>query len=244
MMNLEDFIEELGKIAVDAYPKYKILPSLCIAQALLESNKADYKKGMLKLSGLASDCWNLFGMKWNSTCGTDKKAYKTKEQNPDGSYVEIVSYFRKYPTMRDGIIGKGGYMEFLTGYKRYANLVGNTDWNSCCDLIRQDGWATSLTYSQNLKTRIKDLQLYRFDEKVIKNAPIDKKPTIRKGQRDSQLGANYIESWQRYLSLLGFKCDIDGIFGNETEKRINEYRAIKTLPINGLIDEALWNTLP
>lgn len=150
-----DFIELIGSAAVSLYEKYKILPSLTIAQAILESNWGK--------SGLSKDCYNYFGMKWNSKCGTDYKEYSTKEQNKDGSYVTIRAKFRKYPSVERGI---QGYYDFLQ-YPRYTNLRGVTDYNKACDLIRQDGWATSLSYATNLKRYIATYNLTEWDKKAI-----------------------------------------------------------------------------
>ena len=158
-MTLDEFIEKVGRSAQKYYSQYRILPSLCIAQALLESNKGNYKNGVLNLSGLATECHNYFGMKWTEGCGCDYKEYKTKEQRKDGSYYEITARFRKYPDIDSGI---RGYFDFLQ-YPRYANLKGVTSYQDACNLIRADGWATSLTYTENLIARIEYLQLYRFD---------------------------------------------------------------------------------
>ncbi len=94
----EDFIKMIGNAAVKNYPKYRILPSLTIAQAILES-----KWGM---SALAKECHNYFGMKWKEGCGCDYKEYQTREQKKDGSYYTIKAKFRKYP---DAIAGIEGY---------------------------------------------------------------------------------------------------------------------------------------
>lgn len=71
--------------------------------------------------------------------------------------------FRKYATPEEGI---KGYYEFLQ-YKRYQNLKGVTDYNEACDLIRKDGWATSLAYAQNLKNLIASYGLTAYDEKAL-----------------------------------------------------------------------------
>ena len=165
--SLYEFIDAIGHAAQSYYAEYQILPSLCIAQALLESNKADYRKGLLSLSGLAKDCHNYFGMKWSEGCGCDYKEYRTGEQKKTGEYYTISAKFRKYKSLEDGV---RGYFQFLQ-YKRYANLRGVTDYKVACNLIRQDGWATSLTYTENLIKRIESLQLYRYDPivSVIKN---------------------------------------------------------------------------
>ena len=154
-MTKNEFIEMIGNAAVSYYPEYKILPSLTIAQAILESNWGK--------SGLSKDCYNFFGMKWKEGCGCDYKEYKTKEQKRDGAYITITARFRKYNSVSEGI---KGYYQFLQ-YKRYQNLRGVTDYNKACDLIRQDGWATSLSYSQNLKKFIKTYGLDDFDRKVL-----------------------------------------------------------------------------
>jgi hypothetical protein len=156
-MTLEQskFIEMIGNAAVSYYRDYGILPSLTIAQAILESNWGK--------SGLSKDCYNFFGMKWSRGCGCDYKEYKTKEQNKDGSYKTITAKFRKYNSVSEGI---KGYYDFLQ-YKRYQNLRGVTDYNKACDLIRQDGWATSLKYAQNLKSYIKQYSLDDYDLDVL-----------------------------------------------------------------------------
>ncbi len=150
-----DFIKMIGDAAVSYYRDYGILPSLTIAQAILESNWGR--------SGLSRDCYNFFGMKWSKGCGCDYKEYKTKEQKKDGRYITITAKFRKYKSVSEGI---RGYYEFLQ-YKRYRNLRGVTDYRKACDLIRQDGWATSLSYAQNLKNYIKQYDLDDYDRDVL-----------------------------------------------------------------------------
>lgn len=150
-----DFIKMIGDAAVSYYKDYGILPSLTIAQAILESNWGR--------SGLSRDCYNFFGMKWSKGCGCDYKEYKTKEQKKDGSYVTITAKFRKYYSVSEGI---KCYYDFLQ-YRRYQNLRGVTDYNKACDLIRQDGWATSLSYAHNLKNYIKQYDLDDYDMDVL-----------------------------------------------------------------------------
>jgi len=164
----QNFISTIGNAAVSFYPKYKILPSLTIAQAILESGWGK--------STLASQCYNYFGMKWNKSCGCDYQEFETKEQNPDGSYITIMAKFRKYKSPADGI---QGYYDFISGNKRYSNLVGVTDPELACDLIRQDGWATALAYATNLKRIIKQYSLTDYDKKVSTDkAPVAEKTSF------------------------------------------------------------------
>lgn len=154
-MTNSEFIKQIGKAAVKYYSKYKILPSLTIAQAILESNWGR--------SGLAISCHNYFGMKWVSGCGTDFKEYLTKEQKSSGQYYTISAKFRKYPSLEAGI---KGYYDFLN-YARYKNLKGVTDYKEACKLIRLDGWATSLDYTNNLIKLIQIYKLNAYDQEAL-----------------------------------------------------------------------------
>lgn len=149
------FIKKIGAAAQKHYPTYKILPSLTIAQAILESGWGS--------SALSKKHHNYFGMKWVEGCGCKYVSYKTAEQRKDGSYYTITAKFRKYSSLSKGI---EGYYKFLQ-YPRYKNLVGVTDYKKACKLIREDGWATSLSYENLLVTLIEQFSLTDYDKKVI-----------------------------------------------------------------------------
>lgn len=151
----KEFIEAIGKAAVKYYPTYKILPSLTIAQACLESGWGK--------TGLAKECHNYFGMKWTSTCGTDFKEYKTGEQKPDGTPYTISAKFRKYASVADGI---KGYYDFID-YPRYRNLKGITDYREACHTIKDDGWATDISYTNKLITMVQTYNLWEYDLQAI-----------------------------------------------------------------------------
>lgn len=151
-MTNQEFIEKIGQAAVKYYDKYKILPSLTIAQAVLESRWGQSK--------LAVECHNYFGMKWTQGCGCDYKVYKTGEQRTDGTRYTVEAKFRSYKTMSDGI---KGYYDFLN-CQRYKNLRGVTDYKKACKLIKEDGWATSLNYTKNLISVIETHHLHKYDK--------------------------------------------------------------------------------
>lgn len=154
-MTNQEFIKKIGDAAVKYYDKYKILPSLTIAQAILESAWGN--------SGLAKDCYNFFGMKWTTDCGCNYKEYSTKEQRSNGEYYTIKAKFRKYPSLAAGI---EGYYKFLQ-YPRYKNLKGVTDYKEACKLIRLDGWATALSYTNSLIKLIETYKLTDYDAKAL-----------------------------------------------------------------------------
>lgn len=143
----------IGENACKLYSKYKILPSLTIAQAILESG---WFKSKL------SNYNNFFGMKWVSGCGCSYVSLPTKEWYGK-KYVTINAKFRTYDSCMAGL---EGYYKFLS-YKRYKNLVGVTDYKEACKLIQRDGWATSPVYAELLIKTIEQNKLYEYDKKVL-----------------------------------------------------------------------------
>jgi hypothetical protein len=148
--------------------KTGILASVSMAQFILESG---YGKGEL-----AQNANNVFGMKcslsgntWSGSTWDGKSKYtkQTKEQNADGSYETITADFRKYPCVEDSISDHSAY---LLGAKngnklRYDGLKGCTDYKKAVQIIKDGGYATSLTYVQNLCSIIERWNLTQFDVK-------------------------------------------------------------------------------
>lgn len=167
-MTEKEYLNAIGTYAVNVYSTKKILPSLPMAQAILET-------GHFK-SSLFTKAYNLSGMKYKAGCGTDKIRMQTSEyyskaitvtkiastygmtvdevcklNNCKSSaslsgYVKVYDYFRKYPTLDKGL---AGFYKFYD-YDRYKNLKGVTDYTKVYKLIQQDGWATSPTYTTML----------------------------------------------------------------------------------------------
>ena len=179
MSTQQQFIDQVGKAAQAYYLKYKILPSLVIAMAIKESGWGSSK--------LASINHNYFGMKWNTKCGTKWVEYNTKEFK-DGKYITIKAKFRSYDTMEEGI---QGFYDFLTGYKRYANLIGEKDPATACQKIQADGWATAPDYAVSLYTNyILKYNLTAYDQVAGGPAPIDPEPSVYKKGKVYTLEAN------------------------------------------------------
>lgn len=151
----EEFIECIGRAAVKEYTRFKVLPSLTVAQAILESNWGR--------SGLSQKAHNYFGMKAGSGWKGATYSEKTQEQTPAGKPFTVNADFRAYPNLQAGI---RGYYVFLQ-YPRYHNLKGVTDYKEACRLIRADGWATDVKYTDKLIGLIEKYGLARFDEEVL-----------------------------------------------------------------------------
>lgn len=167
------FIETIGNAAREYRNEYDILPSLVIAMAIKESNW-----GKSKLSQAPN--YNFFGMKWTTKCGTRYVEMYTKEYDKTaGKYVTVSAKFRAYDTLEEGI---AGFYQFITGYKRYANLIGEKDPAQACIKIQKDGWATAPTYATSLyNDYILKYNLTSYDGSAAPEIP-DVKPYYIKGK--------------------------------------------------------------
>lgn len=146
----EKFIQEVAKYAIaetSARDKW-ILPSVCIAQAILES-------------GWDLKCTTLFGIK--STNVNDSGEYITSEYI-NGKWVTIKDRFVEFKNIADAI---HHYYDFLTTTSRYEKCLNNTDYtNVTYSLIHTtDGlpYATAPNYDLILNNLIEDYDLTRFD---------------------------------------------------------------------------------
>lgn len=173
--------------------KSGILASVSLAQFILESG---YGK-----SELAQNANNYFGMKkslsgntWNGSVWDGKSVYtkQTKEQNADGSYETITADFRKYACVEDSIADHSAYLlGAMNGNKRrYEGIAGMTDYKKVVQLIKDGGYATSLTYVEKLCSIIEKWNLTQYDMKETAVEP-EKWYRVRKSWTDakSQKGA-------------------------------------------------------
>ena len=153
MTKQENFIEVLAKICVPLYKNREkwVLPSLCIAQAALES-------------GWNLNAKSLFGIK-----GNGQVLQTTEFQN--GKYVTIQDSFRTYPNITSSVIG---YYDFITTTPRYEKVVNNPDFKSALEglIYTVDGlpYATDPNYIEKILTIYNVYSLRKFDiiEKVNK----------------------------------------------------------------------------
>lgn len=157
-MNVTEFIDKIAAYVQKYAPQYGILVhSPIIAQAILESARGT--------SELAKNANNYFGLKYRAgRCPTSNGIYikEGSEQNPNGSYVSSVMQWCKFPDIEASV---QGYFDFINN-SRYANLKGVTDPEKYLKLIREDGYATSIKYVENLLNVIKSYDLTKYDEKM------------------------------------------------------------------------------
>lgn len=186
-------IAKVGALFTADQKKSGILASVSMAQFILETG---YGK-----SELAQGANNCFGMKkslsgniWGGSTWDGSSVYtkKTQEQNADGSYMTITADFRRYSCVEDSIADHSAY---LLGAKngnklRYDGLKGCNDYKKAAQIIKNGGYATSLTYVDKLCSIIERWKLIQYDVAGEASDAV-KYYRVRKSWEDatSQLGA-------------------------------------------------------
>lgn len=228
-MDKEVFIQKVAGKVMKYAPLYDIgVHSPIIAQAIIESGWGE--------SVLASKYNNYFGLKCGGAWNGKSVNMATQEEYTVGVMTDIRDNFRVFEDFDDGI---RGYFEFIN-YSRYANLKGVTSPEEYCRLIKEDGYATSSTYVDNLMRIINENNLTRFDNSYEPQEDVnieDLAHRVIKGEfgngeeRKALLGSNYEKVQQRVNELMGEiapNYDIEdlanrvirGEFGNGEERKI------------------------
>ncbi|MBE6837917.1 MAG: mannosyl-glycoprotein endo-beta-N-acetylglucosamidase [Ruminococcus sp.] len=141
----QEFLSRIVPLATADMKTTKILASLTIAQAILESGWG--------LSGLTKRSNNLFGIKGKGV------ASKTFEYI-NGKRVDITDNFKAYPDWETSVADHSGLFLRLP---RYHNLIGETDYKEACRKVQADGYATAPNYAEVLIRLIEQYKLYQYD---------------------------------------------------------------------------------
>lgn len=141
--------------------KLNILPSVTIAQAILESGWGK--------SELAKNAHNLFGIKASKDWKGKTYSKKTKEQKPTGEVYEIVADFRAYDSFADSIMDHDAFF-VSTDWRRknYAPVLSAKNYKDQAKALQSCGYATSLDYGKQLIGLIERLGLQQYDKEVKK----------------------------------------------------------------------------
>ena len=155
------FINSVKPGAVDSYKKTSILPSITIAQAILESSWGE--------SNLSKESNNLFGIKADSSWKGDFVIFETKEFHS----TMIKDKFRKYPTVNDSIID---HSEFLRSNPRYekGGVFNARTYKEQALALQESGYSTAedeygnKTYALMLEQIVRQYNLQIIDWEVKK----------------------------------------------------------------------------
>lgn len=149
----ENFINKVKGGAVALWTVYKVLPSVAIAQAALESAWGT--------SGLATKYNNLFGIK--GSYGGNAANMATWEVY-GGVRYDIKANFRAYPDWETSI---KDYGVFLNVNSRYGKALGLTDYKAQIKAIHDAGYATDPNYQSKINSIIEANNLVKFDKEVL-----------------------------------------------------------------------------
>ena len=143
----QNFIESVAQGAINGWTKYGVLPSVTVAQAILESGWGQ--------SALSTQAHNLFGIK-----GSYNDQYVTMQTREvyNGQSYYIYDNFRKYANNSESVEDHGN---FLYSNSRYANLLGDQSYASVARKLQADGYATDPSYASSL---IKLVEMYNLTQ--------------------------------------------------------------------------------
>lgn len=138
-----------------------ILPSVTIAQAILESNWGK--------SSLAREARNLFGIKASKDWTGEVYKKQTKEQKPTGEVYTIIADFRKYGSYLESIKDHDKFF-VSTPWRRenYKKVLEAKNYKNQALALRECGYATDLNYGTKLIQLIERLGLQQYDKGVGK----------------------------------------------------------------------------
>lgn len=219
-MNKTQIIKSLIPGALLSYEKYNILPSLTIAQAILETGWLQHVKGN-----------NIFGIKWTNGCGYEVQELNTHEWI-NGVKTPMVCKFRKYDSLADSILDHGKLLNF----SRYKSVITSIGYKEACQNVYNSGYCTDAEYPKKLMAIIEENKLYIYD--AAPRSEISKNTT-----------SGDIKYLQKCLNLMKVRdannnsLSIDGFIGPLTISAIKNLQGILNLSMCGILGPEILSTV-
>lgn len=151
----EEFIVRLSGHAELIQEKHHVLPSISIAQAILESDWGT--------SELAVENNNLYGIKGSNSANT--VVMNTKEF-VNGEWIEIEAPFRKYENWQESMNDHAALFVNGTDWNanQYADVLAAENYEEAAHALQENGYATDPTYTEKLTRLIEEYRLYQYDD--------------------------------------------------------------------------------
>ncbi|MBC6138034.1 GW domain-containing glycosaminoglycan-binding protein [Listeria innocua] len=154
-LSQQQFIQSIASDAQDLQKEEKILTSVTLAQAILESNWGE--------SGLSTSANNLFGIK-GSYEGSSVSMGTQEFSN--GKAYHTQADFRKYPDKKSSLVDHAQL--FINGVSGnpdlYSAVIGETDYKKAAHAIQDAGYATDPSYAEKLISTIETYNLDNYDQ--------------------------------------------------------------------------------
>lgn len=178
-MTKNEFINQFANIVVPKYDTEKVLPSLIIAQAILESGW-----GTSELSKKAN---NYFGLNNYHDSVTSKYGVyvMVAPQEYNGNIVYNKEEFCIFKDIAECVNC------LFDWYKRpkYANLHKIVNYKDACYFVKECGYATASHYPTSLIRIIEEYNLMKYDEIVLEKTKLTPVPMPTKELYYIQCGA-------------------------------------------------------
>ena len=205
----QNFINSIYEALCKYAPSYSIkCYSAIIGQAILESGWGKSK--------LASSYHNYFGLKCGSYWKGKSVNMETFEEYNVGTLTQINDNFRVFDDLDSGV---KGYLDFINT-SRYSNLKNVTSPQEYLQNIKNDGYATSSTYVDNVMNIVTTYNLTSYDSKTSKSLEEIAKEVIagKWGNGDARKTAltNAGYNYQEVQNL------VNNILSNKTSNKSNE----------------------
>jgi len=142
------FIDKILPGALKAKDKYGILPSVLIAQAILETGW-----------GKSSIGNNIFGIKAGSGWTGKVQEKLTKEEDGYGNTYSTIAKFRDYDSIEDSILD---YAKLMNS-PRYSAVRSTKNYRVATSALQTAGYATDSKYSSKLNKIIESSNLSKYD---------------------------------------------------------------------------------
>ncbi len=153
-MDASDFVKSILPGALKARDEYGILPSVLIAQAILETGWGKKSIGN-----------NIFGIKAGRSWTGKTQIVTTKEDDGNGNLYPIKATFRDYDSIDDSIMDYAKLMN-TPNY----SLVRNTkSYKIATSALQSAGYATDTKYASKLNDIIESSNLTKYD--FMQNGP-------------------------------------------------------------------------
>lgn len=192
-MSKEKFIKDIAPYAQKIQKEFKILPSVVIAQACLESGYGT--------SLLANQGKNIFGTKGDFK--GESVIIQTMEY-VNGVPVQVWNKFRKYPTWEESLRDLANLYVKGTSWNRslYTAVIGEKDYKKALKAIFDAGYASDPKYIEKLVSLIETSDLTKYDASTEEVYHI-----VKKGDSVSGLAKAYgstqvqIQQWNGLADL-------------------------------------------
>lgn len=163
MTKQEIFIDRVKTLAIEGWKIGKILPSVTIAQACLESKWGE--------SELATKAYNLFGIKAKDDWKGESLTVRTAEYDKYNKQFFINAPFRKYKSWDESLLDHAKFFHTPDWRKEnYKQVIGETDYKKACKALQTSGYATSQDYASMLIELLEKYKLYEYD-KIVNDNP-------------------------------------------------------------------------